>query len=159
MMAKKLAKLVIAVFLCEAAGLVGGLFTASSVKTWYVTLAKPFFNPPSWLFGPVWTLLYLLMGVSLYLVWTAKSESGAKRKAVALFAVQLVLNALWSLIFFGLRMPLAAFIELCVLWVFILLSMVAFRPLSKTAAWLLLPYLAWVSFAGVLNLSIHLLNS
>lgn len=158
-MAGKLVKLVIAVFLCESAGIVGGLFTAASVKTWYVTLEKPFFNPPAWLFGPVWTLLYLLMGLSLYLLWTAEARAGAKRAAVALFAAQLVLNALWSVIFFGLRMPLAAFFELCLLWVFILLTMIALRPLSKTASWLLLPYLAWVSFAGVLNLSIHLLNS
>ena len=158
MTARKLIKLVFAIILCEAAGLLGGLFTASSVKTWYVTLDKPFFNPPSWLFGPVWTLLYLMMGVSLYLVWEADARARAKRAAASLFSVQLLLNALWSFIFFGLRMPLAAFIELCLLWIFILLTMVAFKPLSRTAAWLLFPYLVWVSFAGVLNLSIHLLN-
>jgi benzodiazapine receptor len=157
-MIRKLFRLVIAVLLCEAAGIVGGIFTAQSVKTWYVTLEKPFFNPPSWLFGPAWTLLYLMMGISLYLVWTAKAKAGSKRLAVAAFAVQLALNALWSFIFFGMKAPLAAFIELAVLWVFILLTMIAFKPISRTAAWLLLPYILWVSFAGVLNLSVHLLN-
>jgi len=155
---KKWITLVLAILACEAAGFIGGFLTASSVTTWYATLAKPAFNPPSWLFGPVWTALYAAMGVALWLAWVGDAPAGKKRIGVGLFAAQLALNVLWSFLFFGLRSPLLAFVELLVLWVFILMTILAFRPLSRAASFLLVPYLLWVSFAGILNLAIVLKN-
>jgi tryptophan-rich sensory protein len=146
------------IVLCEAVGVVGGLFTASSVSTWYATLARPSFNPPNWVFGPAWTLLYLLMGISLYIVWQHRGEMRKKRRAIILFLIQLGLNAAWSLIFFGLRSPLWAFADIMVLWVLILVTVVSFWKISRPAALLLIPYLLWVSFAAVLNYSIWNLN-
>jgi benzodiazapine receptor len=134
------------IVLCEAAGLFGGIFTAQSVTTWYATLAKPSFNPPAWVFGPVWTTLYLLMGISLYLVWRTRGVTERRRTALIVFFVQLILNALWSYIFFGLRNPGAAVVEIFV------------RKLSRPAAWLLVPYILWVTFAAVLNFAVWQLN-
>ena len=148
-------KLIGSIVICQLAGILGSVFTVSSVSTWYVTLEKPFFNPPSWVFGPVWTALYLLMGISLYLVWTNRHRT---RKALSIFAVQLALNTLWSILFFGLRSPLTAFIEIVLLWVAIILSIIYFYRISRPAAYLLIPYLLWVSFAAVLNLSIVFIN-
>ncbi|MGM5488579.1 MAG: TspO/MBR family protein [Nanobdellota archaeon] len=148
-------RLIASLIICQLAGIIGSVFTVSSVSTWYVTLAKPVFNPPGWVFGPVWTVLYLLMGISLYLVWNNKNRT---TKALVIFAVQLVLNSLWSILFFGLQSPLIAFIEIIVLWVAIVASIVQFYRISRPAAYLLIPYLLWVSFAAVLNLSIVLLN-
>ena len=136
------------------ASAIGGFFTASSVSTWYVELVKPSFNPPSWIFGPVWTLLYLLMGISLYLVWIKKSD----KNAFILFGTQLVLNALWSILFFGLNAPLYAFIEIILLWGFIFATIFYFYKIDKVSAYLLLPYILWVSFAAILNLAIFILN-
>jgi benzodiazapine receptor len=146
------------IVLCEAAGLFGGIFTAQSVTTWYATLAKPSFNPPAWVFGPVWTTLYLLMGISLYLVWRTRGVTERRRTALIVFFVQLILNALWSYIFFGLRNPGAAVVEIFVLWVCILLTAIFFRKLSRPAAWLLVPYILWVTFAAVLNFAVWQLN-
>ncbi len=151
---KKIWKLVISLLIPFLASAVGGLFTASSVSTWYVELSKPSFNPPSWIFGPVWTILYLLMGLSLYLVWIKKYD----KPAFMVFGVQLFLNALWSVLFFGLQKPLYAFLELIFLWVAILLTIVYFYRLNKTSAYLLIPYILWVSFAAVLNFTIFVLN-
>lgn len=151
---KKIWKLIISIIIPFLASAIGGLFTASSVSTWYVTLVKPSFNPPSWVFGPVWTILYLMMGIALYLVWIKKNEI----KAFIVFAIQIVLNALWSVLFFGLQKPLYAFIEIIFLWVAILFTIFYFYRINKTSAYLLIPYILWVSFASVLNFYIYILN-
>ena len=150
-------KLIVSIVACQAAGLIGGLFTARSVKTWYLTLNKPSFNPPGWIFGPVWTLLYLMMGVSLYLIWKQAGEQNI-RFAVIVFILQLALNTLWSILFFGMHNPALAFAEIILLWIAILACIILFYPLSERASYLLLPYLLWVSFASVLNYSIWQLN-
>jgi translocator protein len=147
-------KLIISIIIPFLASVIGSLFTASSVSTWYVELIKPSFNPPSWVFGPVWTILYLFMGISLYLVWT----STFNKKAITFFGIQLTLNVIWSILFFGLQQPLFAFIEIIFLWVFILLTIIYFYKINKTASYLLMPYILWVTFAAVLNLAIFLLN-
>jgi tryptophan-rich sensory protein len=148
----KYIKLLLAIIICEGAGLIGTIFTFNSVTTWYVTLNKPFFNPPSWIFGPVWTILYFLMGISLYLAW------GTKKISLKWFWIQLVLNSLWSILFFGLKNPPLAFLGIILLWVAIFMTIKSFRKKNKTASKLLIPYLGWVSFASILNLFIILLN-
>lgn len=154
---KKIYKLIISLLIPQLAGGLGGIFTAGSVKDWYPVLEKPSLNPPSWVFGPVWTALFLLMGYALYLVWT--SESGKnKRLAFWAFGIQMVLNALWSIIFFGLNSPGGALIEIVFLWLAIFATIIAFAKISKPAAWLLLPYILWVSFASYLNYAIWALN-
>lgn len=154
----KLIPLVVSIAVCFLAAGVGSAFTAGAIDTWYAALNKPFFNPPNWIFGPVWTLLYLLMGISLYLVWIAKGDKKAKRQAITFFIIQLGLNTLWSILFFGLKSPSAAFIGIVFLWLTIFLTIKNFLRISKVAGWLLIPYIAWVSFASVLNLSIIILN-
>jgi translocator protein len=151
---KKTYKLIISLLLPFTVGLVGGLLTSSSVSTWYLTLAKPSFNPPNWLFGPVWTILYILMGVSLYLVWSKKYDL----TAFIAFFVQLFLNLLWSILFFGLKNPLFAFIEIIILWIAIIANIILFYNINKRASYLLIPYLLWVSFAAILNFFIFYLN-
>jgi translocator protein len=151
---KKIYKLIISIIIPFIASAIGSFFTVSSVSTWYLTLVKPSFNPPSWVFGPVWTLLYLLMGISLYLVWT----NNYHKKALTFFGIQLTLNALWSILFFGLQNPLAAFIEIIFLWTSILITIIYFYKINKSSAYLLIPYILWVSFAAILNLAIVLLN-
>lgn len=151
-------KLSASIILCLLAGFIGSFFTASSISSWYSTLAKPFFNPPNYLFGPVWTLLYILMGISLYIIWTKKSNPKQKKFAIYLFAIQLILNTLWSILFFGLQNPLLAFIEIIFLWAAILLTIINFKKISKPAAYLLIPYILWVSFAAILNFSLYYLN-
>ncbi len=144
--------------LCLSTGMVGSIYTLQSVKWWYPTLTKPALNPPAWIFGPVWTILFILMGLSLYLVW----NKGLKKKGVidgiALFGVQLILNITWSYLFFGIRNPFLALVEISVLWGAILLTAWKFYKIDRTAGCLLIPYLLWVSFASYLTLSIVLLN-
>ena len=135
-----------------AAG-IGGAITARSVRTWYLTLRKPTWNPPARLFGPVWSVLYLLMAIAAWLVWRGRDAADV-RAALALYAAQLALNVLWSFLFFGLRRPSTALIEIALLWFAIAATIAAFWPIDRTAAALLLPYLAWVGFATVLNRSI-----
>jgi len=154
---KDAATALIAIFICHLAGIIGSVFTASSVTTWYPTLVKPEFNPPSWVFGPVWLTLYTLMGISVYLVWKKKDKYNVT-PALLVFFAQLVLNAVWSIIFFGLQSPFYAFIIIAFLWVLILGSIYFFYKISKTAAYLLIPYILWVSFAAILNYSIWMLN-
>ncbi|MDO8583172.1 MAG: TspO/MBR family protein [bacterium] len=149
-------KLIFSVGICLLVGFGGSIFTASAIPTWYATLNKPVFSPPNYLFAPVWTTLYILMGLSLYLVWVSKSK--LKSHAMNLFWIQLTLNFSWSLVFFGLHNPVLAFVDILALWVFIFLTIKAFLPISKNSGYLLYPYLAWVSFATVLNFSILLLN-
>lgn len=151
-------RLVLAIVCCELAGLLATPITTSSIPTWYASLEKPFFSPPNWVFGPVWTLLYLLMGGAVWLIWEHHRETKEGRSAIQLFWIQLVLNFSWSIIFFGLRSPLLALIEIVILWVIIFMTMKKFYGLNKTAGYLLVPYLAWVSFATLLNASIVLLN-
>jgi tryptophan-rich sensory protein len=143
--------LIASITICQGAGILGSVFTVPAISGWYVTLNKPSFNPPSWLFGPVWTLLYFLMGISLYLIWIRKGD-------LKWFWVQLFLNSLWSIIFFGLRSPGLALLEIIILWLAILVTIKTYLKTYRPAAYLLYPYLAWVSFASFLNFSIWLLN-
>lgn len=155
---KHLAALVFAILVCEAAGAVGAVFTASAVGSWYTTLVRPEFAPPNWVFGPVWTTLYALMGIAAYLVWRHGWNRKNVRRALGVFAVQLALNAAWSPLFFGLHNPGAALIDIVLLWCAILATIVVFARISRTAACLLVPYLAWVTFATYLNYAIWTLN-
>ena len=150
-------RLLASLALCFAAEGLGGLFTAQSVGTWYLTLQKPAFTPPGWLFGPVWTLLYFLMGVSFYLVWNAR-ENKIKKSAIVLFFIQLILNVSWSLVFFRMQSILGGLIVIISLWLAIVLTVYRFRRIFRPAAGMLLPYLAWVSFASILNFELWRLN-
>ena len=154
----KILKLIVSILICQGAGLVGSVFTSPAIPTWYATLQKPSFEPPNWVFAPVWTLLFLLMGISLYLIWSKGLEDKKAKIAIVIFSSQLVLNILWSFLFFGFKSPLYAFIEIIILWLAILATIISFYRISKTAAYLLLPYILWVSFASVLNFSIMILN-
>ena len=144
--------------MAQAAGLIGSIFTMPAIDSWYATLARPDFAPPNWIFAPVWTTLYVLMGVAAFLVWQKGLSKKEIKVALTIFGVQLVLNTLWSIIFFGLQSPLWAFIEIVFLWIAIVATIVAFARVSKLAAWLLVPYILWVSFAGYLNFMIFWLN-
>lgn len=150
--------LLTSILLCQAAGLLGTVFTLKSIPIWYATLRMPSFQPPSWVFGPVWTLLYTLMGVSLYRVWSLPVSVPGRSLAMDLFAVQLSLNALWTPVFFGLHKPWLAFGVIVLMWTAILATMMAFWKLDDWTAWLWMPYLAWVTFATVLNFAIARLN-
>lgn len=150
-------KLVISIAASLAAGAVGSLATIPNIPSWYAALDKPWFNPPNWIFGPVWTTLYILMGISLYLVWVARSKE-QKRTAYILFGAQLFLNALWSIVFFGLHEPLAAVGIILLLLVSLVVTFGSFWRFSRVASLLLVPYIAWVSFASCLNIAIALLN-
>jgi len=152
-------KLIGYILLCESAGVIGAIFTARSVRTWYVTLQKPPFNPPGWVFGPVWIVLYVMMGIALYLVWQKGPGWDGYTRAPVLFFTQFLLNAAWSFIFFGAKAVLPAFIEITLLWILIVWTIVAFREISPAAAWLMVPYLLWVTFAAILNCSIWRLNN
>ena len=155
----KLIALLISLAAPLLAGAVGGAVTYSHITSWYAELAKPVFSPPNWVFGPVWTMLYILMGVALYLVWTApKSKKYNKTKAMQAFWVQLALNVLWSVVFFGLQSPWLGVIAILALLIAILLTVQLFQPISKKAAYLLAPYALWVSFATILNTAVASLN-
>lgn len=155
---KNLFKAIGCVLLCQFAGIIGSVFTFSAIPTWYASLNKPFFSPPNWIFAPVWLALYTLMGISLYLILQNGFEKKEVKFAVSIFAIQLVLNAAWPILFFGLKNPLIAFAEILLLWLSIVVSIVLFSKISKKAAWLLVPYILWVSFAAMLNLFILQLN-
>ena len=150
--------LAVSVGICLGAAGIGSILTTPSIATWYATLRKPPWTPPNWLFGPVWTALYLGMAVAVWLVWRQAGFSPA-RLALTLFALQLVLNVAWSGIFFRMRLPGAAFLEVVLLWLFILLTAIAFWPVSRTASWLLVPYLTWVTYAAALNAAIWRMNA
>lgn len=155
----KYVKITISISVCLLVAFLASFATQSSVKTWFVTIEKPFFNPPSWLFAPVWTLLYIMMGIAVGLIWSSDfKDRKMVKSAMIIFGIQLGLNALWSILFFGLRNPLLAFIEILLLWLFIFETIKAFRPIDCLASKLLYPYLAWVSFATILNASIWWLN-
>lgn len=152
-------RLLISIIICQFAGVIGSLFTVSSLESWYFLLEKPSFSPPSWIFFPVWTLLYTLMGISLYIVWEQGLQKREVKIGVFFFGLQLSLNTLWSLLFFGLRSPYYSFLEILVLWAAILLTIVKFRKISTRASLLLTPYILWVSFAALLNYQIWILNT
>ncbi len=151
-------KLVITIVVSQLAGIIGSIFTTTEVNGWYTTIAKPSFNPPSWVFGPVWTTLFILMGIAAYLVWKRGLENRAVKIALSIFILQLVLNTFWSIIFFNLQSIGGALIEIGFLWVAILATIILFARISKTAAWLMVPYILWVSFAGFLNYTLYMLN-
>jgi benzodiazapine receptor len=155
---KKALRIIVFILVCEFAGVIGSLFTSPSIPGWYAGLAKPAFNPPNWVFAPVWTILYALMGISAYLVYEKGPRKSEVRKALAVFAGQLVLNALWSIVFFGAHMILGAAVVIIILWGMILASIMLFSKISRTAAYLLIPYILWVSFATILNISLYVLN-
>jgi translocator protein len=153
---KKIIQLVIAILIVQSAGVIGSFATFSAIPTWYAGLIKPAFSPPSWVFGPVWTVLYTLIGISLFLVWQEKGKE--KKVALSIFFVHLFLNALWSILFFGLHSPSLAFFEILLLLATLLVVMRQFWRIRPLAAYLLIPYLLWVSFAAFLNFALWRLN-
>lgn len=152
-------KLIASIVICQAAGGIGSIFTVPAISTWYSSLVKPWFTPPNWAFAPVWTTLFVLMGIALYLVWDKGLEREDVRIAVSIFGIQLILNALWSVIFFGLQSPFYAFIEVMVLWVAILATIVSFYRISRPAGLILIPYIIWVTVASLLNYYVWILNA
>lgn len=155
----KYIKMLIAVAICLAVGYYSGEFTQTSVHTWFPTLVKPFFNPPNWVFMPVWTILYIVMGVAAGLVWDEyESDKFEVRNALVMFAAQLLLNMLWSILFFALQNPLLAMLEIVILFLVVYETYHKFKTISKTAGYLLIPYMVWVGFAMILNISIWYLN-
>ena len=155
---KKAIRVLIFILICEGAGIIGSVFTMPSIPGWYAGLAKPPFNPPNWIFGPVWTTLYAMMGLSAYLIYQNGIGKKEVKRALAVFAVQILLNTLWSIVFFGAHMIFAAVIVILLLWEMILVTIIVFHRISKAAAYLLIPYILWVSFATVLNISLYILN-
>jgi len=153
----KLLKLLLSIALCEGVGILGSIFTIPSITTWYIHLNKPAFNPPNWIFGPVWTALYLLIGIVLYLILERKIKN-KKNIILSVFLMQLFLNLLWSIIFFGMHLPSLAFIEIAFLWGSIVWLVVNLWKVSRSASLILIPYLCWVSFAAILNLTVVILN-
>lgn len=151
-------KLFISILIPLLVGAISGFFTSSGVNGWFALANKPWFNPPNWIFAPVWTTLYVLMGIALFLVWKADADKSIKQTAIILFTLQLALNFFWSIIFFKLQQPAWAFVEIILMWLMILLTILWFGKINATAAWLLVPYICWVSFASVLNYSIWKLN-
>ena len=154
----EIVKLVISLILCQLAGIMGSISTKPAIPSWYVPLKKPFFSPPAWVFAPVWIVLYILMGFAAFLIWRTGWQQRQTRSALILFGIQLILNALWPFTFFGLRSPLAGFIEISILSVAVLLTIQSFLRISRIAGLLLIPYFLWVALASGLNLSIWVLN-
>jgi translocator protein len=164
-MYKNIFKFIISIFICESVGIIGSFFTLSSVSNWFPTLVKPWFSPPSWLFGPVWIILYFLMGLSLYVVWNSKTAAEIlskqrkyKNHFFIIFGIQLILNALWSFLFFGLKSPLYGLIDILFLDIAVAITIVYAYRVSKYSAILLAPYMAWILFATILNFETVILN-
>ncbi|MGD1048469.1 MAG: TspO/MBR family protein [Candidatus Krumholzibacteriaceae bacterium] len=151
-------RLAASIVVCMLAGFIGSFATRAGIPVWYAGIQKPSFNPPSWVFGPVWTFLYILMAIALFLVWRQGLAVSGVRIALFVFFLQLVLNAVWSFAFFGARSPLAGLVVIIALWGAIVATIALFAPLSRWAAVLLVPYILWVSFAAILNWSIYVLN-
>ena len=155
----KITRIAVAVIVCLTVGYSSSTVTKSGVETWYPTIIKPVFNPPNWVFMPVWTLLFVLMGIAAGLIWDKIKEQNAEvKKALGFFLIQLALNAIWSYLFFGLKNPMLALIEIALLWLMIYETYLKFIKINKTAGYLLIPYMAWVGFAAILNASIWWLN-
>lgn len=157
-MKEQIIKLIVSLLACLAAGFIGSLANTRSIPTWYATLNKPAFSPPNALFALVWTALYLMMALAVFLVWRKGIQSDFVSLGLIVFGIQLVLNTLWSVLFFGLRLPGTAFIEIVFLWLAILATIIIFRKVSPVAAWLMVPYILWVSFAAVLNFPLWQMN-
>jgi translocator protein len=155
---KNFLKISVSILICFAAAGLGSLFTTPAIPTWYAALNKPPFSPPNYLFGPVWTLLYILMGISLYIIWNKGFKNKKVKDAITLFGIQLFLNAIWSPVFFGAQNLLLAFAIIVAMWIYIVKTIKAFAKIDKMASYLLYPYLAWVSFASILNFSVWFLN-
>lgn len=155
---REIARIILCIAICQLAGIIGSVFTASSVTTWYTTLVKPWFTPPGSVISAVWIALFALMGLSLFLIWQKGISSADSKIALGVFAAQLLANVLWSYAFFGLQSPLAGVVVIVVLWLLILQSILRFWPISKDAALLLVPYIIWVSFAAFLNYTFLRLN-
>lgn len=155
---KKFSKLVCSVSVCLLTGFLGSFVTMDSITTWYADLSRPSFTPPDWTFGVVWPILYVMMGVSAFLIWERGINKRQVKVALGLFVLQLVLNGIWTPIFFGLHMIALALVEIVLLWVAILLTIIAFWRISKASTFLLFPYILWVSFAVVLNAAFWYLN-
>lgn len=151
-------KLAICIIICQATGIISGLLTNTLNNVWYDTIVKPTWNPPGYIFAPVWTILYLLMGISLWIIWKSNTIESQKKEACLLFAIQLFLNFWWTILFFKFHSPIAAFVEIIVMIALIALTMYRFSEISKTAAWLLFPYISWVCFAAILNYNLWKLN-
>lgn len=151
-------KLLVSVLLCQFAGTIGSIFITSSLENWYFLLEKPAFTLPSRIFFPAWVILYTLMGISFYLVWEKGLQEQEVKKELLIFGIQLGLNVLWSFLFFRLKSPYYAFVEIILLWLAIFLTILKFRKISKIASYLLFPYILWVSFAMLLNYYIWVLN-
>ena len=148
----------ISIMLPLVVGGLSGFFTTSSISGWYTTINKPSFNPPNWIFGPVWTLLYMMMGIALFIIWKSEADAVLKKQALIFFFIQLAINFCWSLLFFYCESPGWALIDIVLMWVFILLTIFSFGKISSLSAWLLVPYISWVSFAAVLNFAIWRMN-
>jgi len=155
---QKIIKIALVVLVCVSLGFLSGMVTRDSITVWYPTLVKPVFNPPNWIFAPVWTLLYIMMGIAAGLVWTSNTDEKIMKKALGFFAIQFGLNVLWSYLFFGLHNPLLALVEVVLLWLMIFETYNQFKKIDTISGFLLIPYLAWVSFATILNASIWWLN-
>ncbi|MCP1662105.1 MAG: tryptophan-rich sensory protein [Methanocalculus sp. MSAO_Arc1] len=155
---RDVALLIGTVLLSLSAGAIGSFATAANVAGWYQTITRPWFTPPDWVFGPAWTTLYILMGISIFLILKVGWERRDVRVATGIFALQLFVNAIWSFLFFGIPSPLLGLICIVILWFLILWMIIAFYRIRPVAAYLNIPYIAWVSFATLLNASIYLLN-
>ncbi|MFA6551281.1 MAG: TspO/MBR family protein [Patescibacteria group bacterium] len=152
------AKLCGALALCLGAGGIGSVFTTPVIPTWYAGLNKPEFSPPNFIFAPVWTTLFILMAVALYLIWQKGWQNKAARTGMIIFVIHLFFNTLWSILFFALHNPFLALLDIIILWLLIIVLMIKFYALDKRAGYLLIPYFLWVSFASVLNYFIFILN-
>lgn len=153
---KAAVKLFISIIIALLTGFTGSLFTTPNIQSWYVYIQKSPYNPPAWVFAPVWTFLFILIGISLFLLWKSRSEH--KKSAITFYFVQLILNLLWSVLFFGLHNPVAGFLDIILLWIFILICILKFKKVSPAASCLFIPYFLWVSFASYLNFMVIVLN-
>lgn len=154
----ELFRIIISIIICQMAGIIGSIFTAGSVTSWYPTLVKPSFSPPGFYIGLIWIVLFTLIGISLFLIWRETPSYPAAMIALYFFAVQLIVNVLWSVAFFGMRSPISGLVVIAFLWVLIFITIIKFWPINRTAALLLIPYIVWVSIAAYLNFSIWRLN-
>lgn len=155
---QKVLKFIISIIICQSAGIFGSLFTFEAIPVWYATLEKPAFAPPNWIFGPVWITLYFLMGLSLYIVWKDELKSKTRNAFFIVFGIQLILNALWSFLFFGLRSPFLGLLDIILLDIMVIVTIIYAKSISKLAMILLIPYLIWIVFASFLNYVIFLVN-
>ena len=151
-------KLIISLIIPLSVGGIAGFFTSSAIKGWYAQIVKPVFNPPNWIFGPMWTLLYILMGIACYLIWITDADAKTKNNALKIYAIQLFFNFLWSFLFFYFHNPGLALVDIILMVISISFTIIYFNKISKLGAWLLVPYLLWVMFATALNFEIWRLN-